>query len=202
MSIAAGAWSETNEPITRLIYERGEFDAESTRQTAEALFWFSFSLPFAGANLLLTRTFFSLQQPWTPTKLAGVTLLINVAVSAALYKPLGIGGIVLGTAVASAAMTLGQAAALRRHLNGIELARTLRAVALMLAAAAAFGGAAYGTWWALDDALGRSLLGQTVSVGAALTVGSLIYAGVLLRARLPEAEQVVNLLTGRFRRAS
>ena len=30
---------------------------------SEALFWFSFSLPFAGANLMLTRTFFSLQQP-------------------------------------------------------------------------------------------------------------------------------------------
>ena len=52
------------------VYERGEFDAESTDQIAEALFWFAISLPFAGANLILTRTFFSLQQPWTPTALA------------------------------------------------------------------------------------------------------------------------------------
>ena len=35
-------------------------------------------MPFSGANLLLTRTFFSLQRPWVPTALAGVTLLINV----------------------------------------------------------------------------------------------------------------------------
>ncbi len=63
------------EPITRLVYERGEFDAQSTDQVAEALFWFSFSLPFSGFNLLLTRTFFSLQRPWTPTALAGVTLV-------------------------------------------------------------------------------------------------------------------------------
>ena len=39
----------------------------STDLVAEALFWFSFSLPFSGLNLLLTRTFFSLQQPWMPT---------------------------------------------------------------------------------------------------------------------------------------
>ena len=71
---AAAATIALAEPITRLVYQRGDFDAESTRQTAEALFWFSFSLPFAGANLLLTRTYFSLQQPWTPTALAGVTL--------------------------------------------------------------------------------------------------------------------------------
>jgi putative peptidoglycan lipid II flippase len=199
---AAAATAALAEPITRLVYERGEFDAESTRQTAEALFWFSFSLPFAGANLLLTRTFFSLQKPWTPTKFAGLTLLINVVVSAALYKPLGIGGVVLGTAVASAAMTLGQAAALRTELNGIELTRTLKAVSLMLAAAAAFGGAAYATWWALDDLLGRDLLGQLISVGGGLAAGSCVYAGIVLAARLPEAEQVVNLLSGRFRRAS
>ena len=55
-------------PITRLVYQRGEFDAESTELVAEALFWFAFSLPFAASNLLLTRTFFSLQRPWMPTR--------------------------------------------------------------------------------------------------------------------------------------
>ena len=36
-------------PITRLVYQRGAFDAESTAtRSSEALFWFSFSLPFAG----------------------------------------------------------------------------------------------------------------------------------------------------------
>ncbi|MGH2969222.1 MAG: murein biosynthesis integral membrane protein MurJ, partial [Solirubrobacteraceae bacterium] len=110
---AAAATLALATPITRLIYERGTFDEESTRQTAEALYWFSFSLPFAGANLLLTRTYFSLQAPWTPTALAGVTLAINAAVSAALYGPLGIAGVVIGTAAASAAMTVGQAYFLR-----------------------------------------------------------------------------------------
>src|ERR687893_115305 len=85
------------EPIPRLVYERGDFDAESTTQVAEALFWFSFSLPFAGANLLLTRTYFSLQKPWTPTVLGGATLVVNAVVSAALYGPFGIGGVVIGT---------------------------------------------------------------------------------------------------------
>src|SRR5829696_1672125 len=32
------------EPITRLVYERGAFDAESTELVSSALFWFSFSL--------------------------------------------------------------------------------------------------------------------------------------------------------------
>ncbi|MGH2947463.1 MAG: murein biosynthesis integral membrane protein MurJ [Solirubrobacteraceae bacterium] len=194
---AAAATIALAEPITRLVYERGEFDADSTRQAAEALFWFSFSLPFAGANLLLTRTFFSLQSPWAPTALAGVTLVINVAVSGALYGPFGIGGVVIGSVVATAAMTAGQAFFLRDRLRGLELPTTLRAVTQMVGAAAILGGVAYGTWWALDEALGRSLAAQLVSVGGALVLGSAAYAAVVLALRIPEARQILQLLRRR-----
>ena len=189
------------EPITRLVYERGEFDAQSTDQVAEALFWFSFSLPFSGFNLLLTRTFFSLQRPWTPTALAGVTLVVNVAVSGALYEPLGIGGVVLGTVVSTAAMTAGQAFYLRRRIGGLQLGTTLPAIARVLVASAVLGGIAYGTWWVLDDALGTSLLAQVVSVGTALVLGSVAYAALVLAMRIPEARQILELFTRRLRRS-
>ena len=185
------------EPITRLVYERGDFGPADTEAVAEALFWFSFSLPFAGANLLLTRTFFSLQLPWTPTKLAGVTLVLNTIVSVALYKPLGIGGIVIGTAVSSAAMTVGQAYYLRAELRGFQIGRTLLAVAQILVASALFGGVAYVTWWLLDDVLGRSTLAQLVSVGSALSAAGLAYVGAVLLMRVPEAETLVDLVRRR-----
>ncbi len=197
---SAAATVALAEPITRLVFERGEFDAHSTRQTAEALFWFSFSLPFSGINLLLTRTFFSLQRPWLPTRIAVGTLIVNVVVAAALYRPLGIAGIVIGTVASTAAMTAAQAFYLRHELNGIELGRTLGALAQMTLSAAAFGGVAYGVWWALDDLLGRSLPGQLASVGTGLVAGSAVYVALVLAMRIPEARQILDLLTSRLRR--
>ena len=194
----AAAMIALAEPMTRLVYERGEFGPGSTDATAEALFWFSFSLPFAGANLLLTRTFFSLQRPWMPTALSAATLVVNLIVALALYEPFGIGGIVVGTAVASALMTLGQAYYLRRELRGFEAIRTLKAVAAMVVAAVALGGAAYGVWSVLDDALGRSLAAQIASVGTALAVGFAIYAALLHALRVPEAAQIARLIKSRF----
>ncbi len=185
------------EPVTRLVFERGDFGPAATAATAEALLVFSFSLPFSGANLLLTRTFFSLQRPWTPTKLAAGSLVINVVVSVALYEPLGIAGIVLGTAVSTAAMTAGQIYALRPQLHGFEVLRTLSALATMIAAAVAFGLAAYTGWWLLDQALGRSLIAQIISVGTGLTAGFGVYAGLVLLARVPEAEQLARMVTRR-----
>src|SRR3954447_8398656 len=152
-------------PVTRLVYERGAFGPGATEEVSTALFWFSFSLPFNGANLMLTRTFFSLQRPWIPTGLAVSSLVVNAVVSVALYKPFGIAGVVLGTAVSNAVMTFQQAFFLRRELHGFEVVRTLRAVVTMVLAAVVLGGVAYGCWRVLDAALGRSLPAQIVSVG-------------------------------------
>jgi putative peptidoglycan lipid II flippase len=189
-------------PITRLVYQGGTFDAESTRLVSEALYWFSFSLPFAGANLMLTRTYFSLQAPWTPTVLALGSLLVNLAVSLALYQPLGIKGVVIGTGVANAAMTAAQAAFLRPRLHGIELGTTLKAVARMLVAAALLGLVAYGVWDVLDQALGSSRGAQVVEVGAALAAGAAVYAAAVFALRVPEARQIAQLIGSRVRRSS
>ena len=189
------------EPITRLVYERGEFGPDSTDIVAEALFWFSFSLPFAGVNLLLTRTFFSLQRPWLPTGLGGATLIVNIIVALALVGPFGTGGIVFATAVASAAMTAGQAYYLRRELGGrLEGGETARAVARILAAAAVLGIVAYLVWRGLDELLGRTLPAQMVSVGAGLVAGVAVYCAVVLALRVPEAQQIRDLVAVRVGR--
>src|SRR3954454_6850721 len=197
---AAAATLALATPITRLIYQHGAFGPGSTQLVASALFWFSFSLPFSGVNLLLTRTFFSLQRPWITTGIAALNLSVNVAVSVALYKPFGIPGIVVGTAASSAAMTVAQMYFLRHALHGrLEGRRTAVVVAQLTCASALLAGVAYAIWRVLDAALGRGLIGQIVSVGAGLTVGGLVYASAVHALRIPEARQIERLLAGRLR---
>ena len=112
--------------------------------------------------------------------------------SLALYKPFGIAGVVIGTAVSNAVMTAQQIYFLRRELHGFEIARTIRAFATMVGAAAAFGVAAYLGWSLLDDLLGRALIAQIVSVGAALVGGFATYLGLTLLARIPEAQNLAR----------
>jgi putative peptidoglycan lipid II flippase len=189
-------------PIVRLVYQRDAWNAHSTTLAASALFWFAFSLPFSGWNLLLTRTFFSLQRPWLPTVLALGSLVVNTIVSLALYKPLGIAGVVLGTIISNAVLTVLEAQRLRRELGGLELARTARAIAGMLVGAAACGLVSYGVWRAIDQALGRSLPAQILSVGAGLGLGAAAYVAIVLALRIPEAKQVLELFAGRLKRRS
>jgi putative peptidoglycan lipid II flippase len=189
------------EPVTRLVYERGAFDAGSTDLVSSALLWFSFSLPLSGINLLLTRSFFSLQRPWLPTALAGGSLVLNAGVSLALYGPFGVPGVVIGTVVANLGMMLGQAWGLRRLLHGsLEGRRMVLAGVQMTLAAALLGAVAYGVWRGIDELLGRALLAQVASVGGALLAGTAVYVAAVLALRIEEARQIRGLLRGRLRR--
>ena len=61
------------EPITRLVYQRGEFTPDQTPVVAGALAAFAVGLVFNGWMLLLNRAFYGLQSNWIPTSSRSAT---------------------------------------------------------------------------------------------------------------------------------
>jgi putative peptidoglycan lipid II flippase len=182
--------------MVRLVYERGAFHPGDTDVVATALFWFAFSLPFNGLFLILTRTFFSLQRPWVPTVISGVNLAVTAIAALVLYSPYGVGGIVAATLIATATSVLAQTVVLRRQLGRLELGRLTWTTVRVVVAGAALAGASYGVWYLLDQALGRGLGGQIVSMGSGLAVGAAVYVAGITLLRIPEAQQIWRLVRG------
>ncbi|HET7454439.1 MAG TPA: murein biosynthesis integral membrane protein MurJ [Solirubrobacterales bacterium] len=194
---AAAAILALSDPMIRLIYQRGEFDPAETVVVATALFWFAFSLPTNGLYLLQTRTFFSLQKPWQATALATIDLVVSALAALALYKPFGVGGIVAGTGIGTTVAVVAQAVILRRRFGGLELRRLFSTGLRITIAAAALAGVGWLVWDVLDEALGRGLGGQIVSLGVGLGAGGLVYVAVAKLLRVEELEQMTRLLRRR-----
>ena len=78
------------EPITRLVYQRGAFGAggHGPRPRPRCSGGRS-RCPSRASACCFSRTFFSLQRPWATTALAGLNLVVNAALAAALYGPFG-----------------------------------------------------------------------------------------------------------------
>jgi putative peptidoglycan lipid II flippase len=187
-------------PIVRLVYQRGAFTPGSTPVVATALFWFAFSLPFAGVNLLLGRTFFALQKPWIPTKLAALNIAVDIVVSLALYKPLGIAGLVIGTVAANVVGTALQLRRLRIGFNGrLEGAQTMMITVRIIVATVIVTAVGYLLWKGLDSLLGVSLIAQVISMGVAIVGAAALYARLVLLMRIPEARQIEALISSRLR---
>jgi len=189
-------------PIARLVFQHGSQTAADTHRTSVALFWFAVSLPFGGLNLLLTRTFFALQRPWIPTKYAAMNMVVDIIVSVALYKPLGIAGLVIGTAVANAVMTWLQFRRLALGFNRrLEGQQTLMITVRVLAASAVMAALTWLVWSLLDSLLGQSTVAQIITVGLAIAAGGALYARLVLTMRVPEARQIEALVLSRISRS-
>ncbi|HEY2715441.1 MAG TPA: murein biosynthesis integral membrane protein MurJ [Solirubrobacterales bacterium] len=191
---AAAAILVLSEPMIRLVYQRGEFGPAETALVGTALFWFAFSLPTNGLYLLQTRTFFSIQRPWRATMLAVIDLVVSALAALVLYEPFGIGGVVAGTGIGTTAAVVAQAVMLRREFGGLELGRLLSAAIRISIASAALAGASWLVWKALDEVLGRDLVGQIVSLGGGLAIGAAVYFLVAKMLRIAELEQIMRLL--------
>jgi putative peptidoglycan lipid II flippase len=172
---ASVAFAVLAEPIVRLLYQRGEFDAHQTEVVAGALAAFSLGLTFNGAMLMLNRAFFGLQAPWIPTWVALGNLILNTALFAVFYR-VGTWGIPFAISLANVAGTAALLILLRRRLGEVEDARTVRSTVLIATAAIPLAVVSYAVWWVLDEVLGRSFGGQLVSLTAALAVGGVVYA--------------------------
>lgn len=171
---AAAVSAVLAEPIVRLVFERGAFTEADVTVVAGCLAAFSLGLVFNGWMLMMTRGFYGLQSNWLPTSIAVGTLVLNAALDVALYH-LGIWGIPLATSLVNIVGVGALVFFLRRRVGGLDLPRVAGAVGRITLASAALGAVAFGVWYGLDGALGRSAGAQIVSLGVALVVGGGVY---------------------------
>jgi putative peptidoglycan lipid II flippase len=86
---------------------------------------------------------------------------------------------------------------LRRRLGHIELRETGRSAVRIVLASCALAVVAFGVWYGLDAALGRSLPAQIVSVLAALAAGGVVYLLVCRLLGVAELQALLSLRRGR-----
>ena len=180
------------EPIVRLLYERGAFEPDQTEVVAAALAAFSIGLAFNGMMLMLNRGFFSLQAPWVPTLVALVVVVVNTALYLVLYR-VGAWGIPLAISLTNVVGVGLLVVALRRRAGRLDVSGTVDSFVRVSVASVALAVVAFGSWWLLDDLLGRSFLGQLVSLGTALLAGGAVYLAACRALRVPEMATLLSL---------
>ncbi len=78
------------EPIVALVYQRGMFDAESTRLVALILFWLAPGMCFDVIEQLLMQHFFSREDLWPPFLIGSFCVLAKIALIISCVQYFGI----------------------------------------------------------------------------------------------------------------
>lgn len=89
-------------PVTRVLFERGEFTAKDTVMMTPVLAVSAVALPLLGFVSLTLRAFYARKDTRTPVRAAWWSFLVNVAASLVFMRWLGVSGLALAGTVAVA----------------------------------------------------------------------------------------------------
>jgi putative peptidoglycan lipid II flippase len=168
-------------PIVSVLFERGAFSGADTVQTAQTLIWFSAGLPAYVLIRVLQPGFFAREDTRTPTVFAGISVVVNIALSLALFPTLAHVGIAIATSVAAWANAVLLAIWLGRRGHFRLPASDWRRHGLILVAAALMAAILWGLAIPLAPYLATTapLLLQIVALGALVVIGMVVYFGLV-----------------------
>jgi putative peptidoglycan lipid II flippase len=138
------------EPIIRVLFEHGRFEASSTGLTSQVLFYYAFGLPAFAAIKLIVPAFYSTHETRLPVLVAAYALGINIAINVLclrwLYPVFRNGGPAFATVVAAYFNFFALFAFFRSRFGSVGSLRILASVARIAFCAGVMGMAC---WFAL-----------------------------------------------------
>jgi len=187
------------EPIIRVLFEHGRFDAVSTELTARALLYYALGLPAFAAIKLIVPAFYSTQDTRTPVRVAVYALLANVFLNSlflkTFFQTFQNGGPALATSLAAYFNFFVLFVIFRQRFGALEMASILTSLGKVAVCSAAMGGLCYAmlelSGFADYETLFLRIMGLTLMIVAA-TVAYLLLAWLL---RSEEVAEVYGIAT-------
>ena len=186
-------------PMVRLLFERGEFTADSTRRAGFALMCLAPSLLTYSAVNVMARAFYALGDTKVPMQISAVSLCLNIVVLVPLvfiFEDKNKAG-ALGVANAiSSLLNVGLLSyALKRKMPKWEIQSLLRPLLGMLLAAGVAGGVAWvlhGQW--MEQFGNESVWLKIGEVFGPAIIAALVYWGITAAIGLREARDLFALI--------
>ncbi|MCX6604778.1 MAG: murein biosynthesis integral membrane protein MurJ [Acidobacteria bacterium] len=163
--------------IIGALFERGEFNANDTHQTALALGWFAIGLAGYSALKVLVPAFYALKDARTPMFVSLGSIGINYAVVSTMTTQTGFGlaGLALSTSAVAITGSLILLTLLKTRITGIYGRALLSSVGKIVAAAAVLFAAVSATTWAVGQQLPAGQPRYLVDLAVSIPVGLAVY---------------------------
>lgn len=172
-------------PFIAVLFQRGEFTAQSTAETVWALQFYAIAL-FAHSGLeIVTRAFYALHDTMTPVIIGIGAMVLNVVLSIVLISPLAQGGLALANSIATILEMLTLLVILRRRLGSFDQHRIALSVARIVIASIIMGAVliVFKNTFAASGAILLAIVGAAI--------GAVVYFAVTLIFRSEEIALVL-----------
>ena len=185
------------EPIIGLLFERGAFDAQAVRLTAEALLYYTAGLWAFTLARLAVQMFYALQDTRTPVWTGAVSIGVNILCGLVLMRFMGHAGLALATTVASSVNVALLFTAMRAKLGPLGIRSILVSVSRSAGCALAMCGAIMALMSQLSGGATVTPLSAAAGLGLVILVGGVLYFVMARLVRAPELDALMDAFKGR-----
>jgi putative peptidoglycan lipid II flippase len=166
------------EPITRLLFQSGQFQHEDTVRAARMVAWYATGVWAYCASQVLVRGFYALNDTRTPVRIATTMVCLNLALNLTLIWPMAEAGLAVSTAVSASAQALVLMTIFSRRRAPLGWRTLAATTARTVIATIVMGVVVYLVLARMP--MGGRLTSQLLRVGLPLAAGMAAYCGAYL----------------------
>lgn len=185
-------------PIIAMLFQRGEFGPEATKETVYALYFFSIGLAAFGGRRILVSAFYSLKDTLTPVIISCIAVGANIIFSYLLIGPLKHGGLALAASLSAIVNLLILFLILRKRMRGIGGKSIMSSAVKVIASSAPMGAGVYAISLLVDWSNGGITALKLFVLSLAIAFGVTCYALFARVFRSPEMAFIISMIMERW----
>lgn len=189
-----------SQPIVRILFQRGAFDARATQMTAIALVFYSVGLIGVGLRDILTKIFYSVQDTKTPMINATIAVVMNICMNLIFIRHLKHGGLALATSLSSIICILLLFRSLKKKLGDFGQKKIIIVFFKTTFAALIMGVVARVVYKFIFVMLGTGLIMEVIALGTAIVAGATVYGLLILLFKVDEVSMITDIVKKKLKR--
>ena len=189
-------------PVVRAMYQQGAVTTVQIELVSVILVYYCIGVVGYGAQQILNRGFYAVQDTKSPVLINVFVLLFNIIISIILVGPFTYRGLAMAYSLSGLLSMLVLGVALRFKIGQYGGKALVKSALQSIIASAVMGVAVYFVANGLEQILDlSSKLMQVLQVGIGITVGVVVYAAMAIVMRMEEAQQVLRIVKRKLRRS-
>lgn len=191
MPISIGAFILA-EPIVRILFEKGKFDASATIATSHVLAYYAIGMVATGFREVLVRVFYSLKDTKTPMKNSILCVTFNIIFNLILIKYLKAPGLALGSSISAILAAAFLMFSLRKKigkLNGMSILSTIIKTfiaGIVMAIAVLF----------IFNRL--NVINELLAFVLSVSIGAIVYGVLVLVLRVDSTDYIIDMVKSKL----
>jgi len=187
-------------PLVGVVFQRGEFSANDTEQTALALSFYCLGLAGYAAIKVLTPAYYALNDVRIPMVASLVSIFLNYLLNWTFLRVLGWGhgGLAFSTSLVASFNFLALFWLMRNKIGGMQGRRLSWGLLKIIAASALMGLCCWFSSATIQDVFGDGSMGRLVNLVVSVPLGLAVLYGSCRFLRVQELEEAQKAIAGRL----